>query len=153
MPSAPIYSPCPPVPLSRVSAPHHTSTQNASCFLQHSDLGGDFSGQFVYVYSLSLRTGLCLNIIFHALIPRAAHPSFLIIASNKYRFCLGKEVSRTTQVLLQKAQTQREHTGQSEELSTAQSTRPWDSSTNALRSTLTAGNGRENMRMSTVGCV
>lgn len=48
-------------------------------------LGWDFSGQLVCISSLLLlRAGLCHNIIFHTLIPLAAHPSFFIIASNKY---------------------------------------------------------------------
>lgn len=49
------------------------------------DLGRDFSGQLVCISSLLLlRAGLHHNIIFHTLIPLTAHPSFFIIASNKY---------------------------------------------------------------------
>lgn len=54
-------------------------------------LGWDFSGQLVCVSSLLLlRAGLCHNIIFHTLVPLTAHPSFLIIASNKYWFWLWR---------------------------------------------------------------
>lgn len=52
-----------------------------------------------------------------------------------------KKVSRNIQVLLQKARTQRERT-ESRARSTAQHREPGDSSTSALCSALTAGNGR-----------
>lgn len=39
---------------------------------------------YLYPSLLLLRAGLCHNIIFHTLIPLTAHPSFFIIASNKY---------------------------------------------------------------------
>lgn len=49
------------------------------------DLEWDFPGHLVCIISLLLlRAGLCHNIIFHTLIPLTAHPSFFIIASNKY---------------------------------------------------------------------
>jgi len=49
------------------------------------DSGWGFPGQLVCISSLLLlRAGLCHNIIFHAFVLLTAHPSFFVIASNKY---------------------------------------------------------------------
>lgn len=49
------------------------------------DLGWGFQASLFVISSLLLLSaGLCHNIVFHTLIPLTAHPSFFIIASNKY---------------------------------------------------------------------
>lgn len=62
-----------------------TTLEKLPVYYRTHGLGWDCSGWLVCTLSvLLLRADLCHNIIFHTLIPLTAHPSFFIIASNKY---------------------------------------------------------------------